>query len=70
VRGRSRPIAVARTGEELILTGGKYDLRLEDTRPPGRAKWLRGVAVEPGERNELSVSLGVIPAEVVDSDAR
>jgi hypothetical protein len=54
---RSRPIVVARSGEELTLSEGRYDLRLEDTRSPGRSRWLRGVRVEPGERNELVISL-------------
>lgn len=60
---RSRPILVARSGQELILTAGKYDLHLVDTRSPGRGQWLRGVAVEPGKRNELSVTLEM-PGEV------
>ena len=55
-QSRQRPIAVARSGRELILSAGEYDLRLEDTRATGRVKWLRRVQVEPGERNELSVS--------------
>jgi hypothetical protein len=52
---RSRPIAVARSGEELILSAGRYDLRLVDTRAPNQAKWLNGIVVEPGGRNEQSV---------------
>jgi hypothetical protein len=59
--GRSRPIAVARSGQELILTAGEYDVRLEDTRAPGRVEWLRRVLVQPGERNELSVSFARLP---------
>jgi len=55
--GSSRPIVVARSGEELILSEGRYDLRLEDTRSPGRSRWLKGVRVEPGERNELAISM-------------
>ena len=53
---RSRPIAVARSGEELILAAGTYDLRLVDTRAPNQARWLTGIAVQAGGRNELSVS--------------
>jgi hypothetical protein len=53
---RPRPIVVARSGEELILSAGEYDLRLEDTRAPGPGIWLSGVLVEAGKRNELSVS--------------
>ena len=58
----SRPLLVARTGEELILSAGRYDLRLVDTRTPGPARWLRDVAVAPGDRKELSVVLGDEPA--------
>jgi hypothetical protein len=53
---RSGPIAVARSGEELILAAGTYDLRLVDTRAPNQARWLTGIAVQAGGRNELSVS--------------
>jgi hypothetical protein len=60
---RSHPIALARSGEELILTAGKYDVRLVDTRAPDRARWLRGVAVEAGERSEHSVSLDTAPRD-------
>jgi hypothetical protein len=52
---RSRAIAVARSGEEIIVTKGKYDLRLVDTRVSDRTEWLLGIKVEPGERNELSL---------------
>ena len=56
-RQRSRPIVVARSGEELILTEGAYDLHLEDTRHPDSEEWLEGVVVSAGDRNELSVNL-------------
>jgi hypothetical protein len=54
---RSRPIVVARSGEELILSEGLYDLRLEDTRSLGRSRWLKGVTVEAGERNALVIDM-------------
>jgi hypothetical protein len=53
---RSRAIAVARSGEEIIVTRGTYDLRLVDTRAGDRTKWLLGIKVEPGTRNEFSLS--------------
>ncbi len=56
-RQRSRPIVVARSGEELILTEGAYDLHLQDTRHPASEEWLDGIVVSAGDRKELSVNL-------------
>ncbi len=56
-RQRSRPIVVARSGEELILTEGAYDLRLLDTRRPASEEWLDDVVVSAGDRKELSANL-------------
>jgi hypothetical protein len=54
---RSNPISVARSGEELTITAGEYNLRLEDTRGPDRTVWLRGVVVEPGRLHEQAVRM-------------
>jgi hypothetical protein len=56
-RQRSRAIVVARSGEELILAEGAYDLRLEDTRHPASEQWLENVVVSAGDRKELSANL-------------
>jgi hypothetical protein len=55
---KSRPSVVARSGTELVLSAGQYDLRLEDTRIPGSDQWLRGVEVIPGKRIELEATFG------------
>jgi hypothetical protein len=64
---RSRSIAVARSGEELLLTEGRYDLCLEDTRTQGGSRWLRDVEVEAGERRELTVSMADANETALDS---
>jgi len=48
---------VARSGEELILTEGTYDLHLQDTRHPASEQWLDGIVVSAGDRVELSAIL-------------
>lgn len=53
---RLRPIAVGRSGEILTLTEGEYDLRVEDTRQPGREEWLGDVRLRSGELREESVT--------------
>ena len=53
---RSKPVAVARSGEMLILTDGDYDILAEDTRAPDDAQWLTGIRLRSGVLTEQSVS--------------
>ena len=54
----SRPIAVARSGEILVLTAGVYDLVAEDTRSPGTERRIQRVAVTPGKLSEHALTFG------------
>ncbi len=52
---RSRPLAVARSGEIITLGAGRYDVGTVDSRRPGTRQWLAGVQVQPGRLAEHSV---------------
>lgn len=53
---RVKPVAVARSGEVLILTAGEYDIRAEDTRTKAQAQWLGGIRLQAGMLSEETVS--------------
>jgi hypothetical protein len=53
---RTRPIAVARSGEMLVVSEGVYDVRAEDTRRPETSAWLADVRLVAGAVSELSVT--------------
>ena len=53
---RHGPVAIARAGELLTLSEGKYDVRLQDTtRPSAAPRWHLGAHVETGQRSELDI---------------
>ena len=49
------PLVTARSGEEITLTAGRYDIRAIDSRTPAAAIWIRGFELRSGERMEQSV---------------
>ena len=52
----TRPVAAARSGEEVVVLGGTYDVRVEDTRAPDAQVWLNGLVLRPGALLEESVT--------------
>ncbi len=50
------PIARARTGEELTLTEGTYDVRAVDSRLPAEERWLKSLTVESGKTRRAAVT--------------
>ena len=58
---RTRPLVVARSGEELRLTEGVYDLRANDTRVPEHEVWITDVRLSSGAFVERAVTLGAVP---------
>jgi hypothetical protein len=56
---RSLPIASARSGENLILTEGVYDVRVEDTRRPGADVWLPSIRLQTGTPTIRDLEIGV-----------
>ena len=66
---RTQPIASGRSGEQLILSLGVYDIRATDTRNPSAAIWLSGVHLRAGRLVEDSVTFpgppGVPSAQAV-----
>ena len=53
---RSKPVAVARSGELLTLTEGDYDIRAEDTRRENEVRWLERIHLRSGLISEQSVT--------------
>ena len=52
----SRPIAVARSGEIIILTAGSYNIRAQDTRSARGEKWFKNIALKVGTLAEHSAT--------------
>ena len=50
-----RPLVVGRSGEELQLAAGRYDLRARDSREPQNDAWISDLAVGSGRLLERSV---------------
>ena len=53
---RTRPAATARSGEEVVVLSGSYDVRVEDTRARDAQIWLNGLVLRPGALLEESVT--------------
>ena len=54
---RSRPVITARTGQDLILSAGSYDVRVQDTLT-NTERWIEKVVVQAGKRTEFEARLG------------
>jgi hypothetical protein len=52
---RTRPVAVARSGQMITLTEGLYDVAAEDSRQPGERRWLERLQVASGARSAHSI---------------
>ncbi len=49
------PFVTTRSGEEVTLAAGRYDIRATDSRTPGDAIWIRGLELRSGDRVERSL---------------
>ena len=54
---RQLPLATARSGENLLLSAGTYDVRIRDTRTNGRVRWLENIELRPGKALEYAVKM-------------